>query len=191
MNIEYIRQQLVDSFLKDRRRAYVLIGVAIFTLIISLAVHLIQNQKIRLLLVQRGAELKNSNLLNEINISDKTIKLYKNSFRTRDVFWVMNAVSDIAKASGIKLISIKPGKEEKQPLYTSHSFNLVIEANNYHAIGKFISDIENSPDAYFVDALSIKMQEEGLVSDKESTLEAKPVSKLVVNLVLSIIIFRG
>ncbi|MFA5357109.1 MAG: hypothetical protein WC301_06920, partial [Candidatus Omnitrophota bacterium] len=117
MNIEYTRQQLMMVFLRDKRRGYIIIGVVLFTLICSLVIHNIQNKKVRLLLTRKEGEVKKSALLNQINLSGKTIELYRDAFRPRDVFLVMGAVGDTAKSSGVKMVSIKPGEEEDKPLY--------------------------------------------------------------------------
>lgn len=191
MNIQYTKQQLIFLFLKDKRRFYIIIGIIMFTLVSSAVINGTNNKKIRLLLREKEGETKKSDLLNLINMSNKTISLYKEAFRPRDVFLVMSAVGDIAKSSGVKLSSIKPAREQEEPLYTRYYFNLDVEANSYHAIGKFVGEIENSPDTYFVEELDIKIREDGAASgDKGAVQEAKPANKFTVNMALSIISFK-
>ncbi len=190
MKMGYSREKLMNLFLKGRKRV-LSIGIILFTLIITLIIYRIQTKKIRELDVKKSAETKRNEVLKEIVQLEKTINLYKNIFSKKDAFLVMDTVSDIVKDSNVRLISIRPEKEERQPLYAKYPFTLVIGADNYHAIGKFISKIENSSDVYFVDAISIRSQEESQIPDKELTGVSKPTNKLIVNLILSIIAFKG
>ena len=184
MKIGYPREKLMNLFLKGRKRV-LSIGIILFTLIATLIIYRIQIKKIESLHVNKDAEQKKNEALNEISRSEKAIKLYKNIFSKKDAFLVMDAVSDIVRDSNVRLISIRPEREERQPLYVKYPFTLVIGADNYHAIGKFISSIENSSDVYFVDAISIRLQEEAADQAPGQT------SKLIVNITLSIIEFKG
>jgi len=190
MRMGYSREKLMNLFLKGRKRV-LSIGIILFTLIITLIIYRVQIKKIELLHVNKDSELKKNEVLKEISRSEKTIKLYKNIFSKKDASSVMNTISNIARDSNVRLISIRPGNEENQPLYIKCPFILVIDADNYHAIGKFISSIENQSDIYFVDAISIRSQEESQIPDKELTGVSKPTNKLIVNLILSIIAFKG
>jgi len=76
-------------------------------------------------------------------------------------------------------------------LYIKYPFTLVIGSDSYHDIGKFISSIENNPSIFFIDAMSIKAQEENQEQEKESIRATKPAEKLSVILTLSIIAFKN
>ncbi len=99
----------------------------------------------------------------------------------------MDTISGIAKDSNVLLVSIKPGTEENQPLYIKYPFVLVIGVDSYHAIGKFISRIENQSDIYLVEAISIKFQDASRRQEKELVEVTRPTNKLIVNLTLSMI----
>ena len=190
MKIGYPKEKLINLFLKGRKRV-LSIGIIILTLVITLIIYRIQIKKVESLHVNKDTEQKKNEVLNEISRSEKTVKLYKNLLSQKDVSSVMNTISDIARDSNVRLVSIRPGNEEKQPLYTKYPFILVIGADNYHVIGKFISSIENQSDIYFMDAISIRSQEESQILDKELTQEPESTDKLIVNLILSIIAFKG
>jgi len=184
MRIEYPKEKLMDLFIKGRKNS-LSIGVIVFTLILSLIIHRIQTKKIGELDVKKSAETKRNEVLKEIAQSEKTINLYKNIFSKKDASLIMEAVSDIVRDSNVRLISIKPEKEERQPLYVKYPFTLVVGADNYHTIGKFINKIEERPEAYFIDALSMRSQEEAADQAPRQT------SKLIVDITLSIIEFKG
>ncbi|MDP3731524.1 MAG: type 4a pilus biogenesis protein PilO [Candidatus Omnitrophota bacterium] len=168
MKIEYSKEKLINLFLKGRKKV-LSIGITIFTIIITLIIHSIQGKKIESLHINKDAELKKNEVLSEISRSEKAIELYKNLLSKKDASLVTNTLTDIARDSRVRLISIKPDTEINRPLYIKYPFILVIGADNYHAIGKFISSIENQPDIYFVDGISIRFQRESRTPDKEST----------------------
>ena len=179
MKIGYTREKITDLFLKGRKNVFS-IGIIVFTLILTLIIHGIQTRKIEALSVKKGMEAKKNDVLKEIAGSEKRINLYKNIFSTKDAASVMNAISNIARDSKVRVISIQSDKEINLPSYIKYPFNLVIGVNNFHDIGKFINNIENQPEAYFVDAISIRTQE-----------ESQGENKLTVNVTLSIIAFKG
>jgi len=190
MAMGFSREKLMNLFTMDKKKIFS-IGIIIITIVAALIIHGSQTKKIDSLRVERDAELKKNETLNDISRSEKTIKLYSNILSKKDAASVMNTLSGIAKESDITIVSIKPDTEENRTLYIRSPFSLVIETDNYHAIGKFISRIENNPDIYFVDAINIKAQEESPTPDKELTQMPKPANKLIVNLILSIIAFKG
>ena len=190
MKIEYSQEKIMNLFLKGKKRV-LSIGIILFTLFITLIIYRIQTKQIESLHLNKDTELKKNDVLNELSRSEKAIKLYKNLLSQKDASLVTNTISGIAKDSNVKLISIKPAREENQPLYIKTPFILVIDADNYHAIGKFISSLENQSDIYFIDTISIRSKEESRTADKELTEVSKPPNRLIINLILSIIAFKG
>ena len=189
MKADYSREKLMNLFLKGRKKV-LSIGIILFTLIITLIIYRIQTKKIESLYITKDTEQKKNEVLKEISQLETRIKFYKNLLSKKDASLVMNTISNIAKDSNVMLISTKPGTEENQPLYIKYPFVLVIGADSYHAIGKFISKIENHPDIYLVEAISIKLQGGSQRQEKESAGVTEPTNKLIVNLTLSIIAFK-
>lgn len=191
MNIEDSRKKLMKLFLKGQKGGLIA-GIIVFTLIITLVIYRTQTKQIELLQVNKYREIKKNEVLNEISRTEKAVKLYKNKniLSQKDAPSVMGIISGIAKDSNVIIISIKPDTEVSYPLYIKYPFISVIAADSYHAIGNFISKIENQPDMYSVDIISIRPQEESHVSDKVLAQAPKPENKLIVNLILSIIAFK-
>ncbi len=167
------------------------IALIILTVIIAPNVYKSNARSIASLNIRKDTESKKNGVLGEISQSEKMIKFYKNLFNKKDASLVINTINNIARDSNVKIISIKPGAEEQEPVYTRFPFVLTVSADSYHGIGKFISKIENHPDVYFVDAISIKTQEVSREQDRESGLGLKAANRVIVNLTLSIIIFKG
>jgi hypothetical protein len=54
-----------------------------------------------------------------------------------------------------------------------------------------VSELESSKDTYFIDELEIKIKEKSPASGSAAAVDAKPVSDFTVNMILSIVVFRG
>lgn len=189
MKAGYSRDKLIDLLLKGKKR-FLSIGLIILTLIIASSIYRNQSKGIESLNVKKDTEIKKNEVLKETSQLETRIKFYKNLLSKKDASLVINTISNIAKDSNVMLISIKPSTEENQPLYIKYPFVLVIGADSYHAIGKFISKIENQSDIYLVEAISIKLQGGSQRQEKESAGVPEPTNKLIVNLTLSIIAFK-
>lgn len=114
-----------------------------------------QFKQIKLLKEKKDIEIEKNHLLESISQVEKRINDYKNLLTKKDASLVINAITDIAKESGAKIISIRPGQERRYSGYIKFPFDLVISINSYHRLGRFISELENYQDVYVVDAMGI------------------------------------
>lgn len=185
MKIEYSR---VSLFL-EKKEKILSTAIFIFALLIATSIYISQTKSLRLLNIKRDTQIKKNEVLNEIRQSEKKIKFYSNLLNEKDASSITNTISNIAKESGVQIISIEPGREEKQSLFIKYPFILTIHADSYHAIGKFITKIESYSDAYIVETTSIRPLSE--VLNKELDETAAKTNKLIVNLTLNIIAFTG
>lgn len=136
------------------------IAIIILALIISSNIYKKQAKEIESLKGKTNVEIKKNNMLKNISQLEKRINTYRNLFAKKDVSLVINTISNIAKESGIKIVSIKPIPEQRQiyPEYIKFPFNLVLTASKYHALGKFISKVEGYRDVYVVDSLEMRFE---------------------------------
>ncbi|MCC6758332.1 MAG: type 4a pilus biogenesis protein PilO [Candidatus Omnitrophica bacterium] len=56
----------------------------------------------------------------------------------------LNKITDLAVKNDIQIESYVPGQSKTDPIYDITNINLVASANDFNAMGHFISDIENS-----------------------------------------------
>lgn len=153
------------------------VSIILFAFLISYNTYKKQNSQIAMLLETKATEAKKSVILEEIGGLEKRIDLYKNFLNYRDEGAVINLINEIAGNMGIKIVSIKPAAQEADYDYLiKHPFALTVETKDSHALGKFLSRIENHSDFYLVDALNI--------------LSGQDEEKLTVNLSLSYVVFK-
>lgn len=130
--------------------------IIILALIISGNIYKKQAEAIKSLEEQKEVEIKKNGVIKDINQLHYKINAYKNLLIRKDASSVINNISDMAKHSGVTIISIRPDSEQKYPNYSKLPFGLLVSAADYHAIGRFISALEDYQDVYVVEAISIK-----------------------------------
>lgn len=157
-------------------------GVILLALFISLQIYKADNQEVSSLIQQKDNELKKNAIIENIDLLEKKIDSYKKLFSKKDLTYIMAQISNIAKNNAIKIISIKPSNEEKYSDYIKVSFLISVNSPNYHALGKFISQIENNKDIYLIEELDI-------VSAVSSHQQEGTSRGLNVNLKISMIYF--
>lgn len=165
--------------------------LVIATLIIAPNIYRSKSRGVESLNARKETETKKNQALSRISQLEKKIKLYEERLSKKDASLVMNTINSLARDANIKIISIKPGGEEKEEFYTKYPFVLAVSADSYHAVGKFISRIENHSDLHFVDYINIRIQDTSRILSAEPQEEDKPKTRLIVNLTLSLIVFKG
>ncbi len=148
---------LTEAINKHKNRIFNLI-VIILALAIANNIYRKQSREIELLNAKKDAGIKKSSVLESISQLNNRINSYKNLLTKKDANLVINTTSDIAKASGVKILSVKPAMEQRFADYTKFPFDLMVSAPNYHALGKFISGLESYEDIYFIEALNINFE---------------------------------
>ena len=136
-----------------------IVNIAIITLAIIISANIYKKQAagIETLKTEEDIEKKKNDVIKDINQLVKKINSYEKLFTKKDVSLVINTIAGIAKQSGIKIVSMRPDSEQASPNYVKLPFGLVVSADNYHAIGKFISKLEGYRDVYIIDSASIKL----------------------------------
>ena len=145
-------------------------GVILLTLIILVNIFKGQNQSVGLLKAAKDSELKKNEVLFNISQAEKRLATYKNIFSKKDPSHLINLFSNIARDSSVKIIAINPRAQESRQVYTKYPFDLTIGVDSYHAIGKFVSSIENSNEIFFIDKADIKPMEKSATSENKYSL---------------------
>lgn len=174
----------ISGLLSKYQGKLFMVGIVLVTLIFVVNLYGGQNKKIEMLQATRDSEMKKNEVLVSINNFEKKMNSYKKFFNKRDISSVINTISNMAKESNVKIISMKPRQEENFPAYIKYPFDIVIGVDSYHVIAKFINKIENYPDVFFIDRFEIKSLEK--VKDSE-----QQAHKLFVGLTISTVVFKN
>ena len=130
-------------------------GVIIVALVIALQLFNSANSQIRSLVQQQNSELAKNKVVEDIAVLENKTEAYKKVFVKKDLASIMDIISAIAKDTLVKIVSVKPYAEEALENYFNSSFIITLNAPSYHALGNFISKIENHEDIYLVSDINI------------------------------------
>jgi len=134
-----------------------LIGLVclIAALIIAFKVYRVKEVEIQALKNQKVNEEKKNEVLGQISTLEQKLATLRDNVNNKNISLVLDKISDFAKSASVKISKIIPLKESVLGACTKYPYELSFSAKNYHQIGKFISFLENSPDIYMVENLSI------------------------------------
>lgn len=143
------------DFFKKNKNKILNFGIIILAVFIAFQIYKSSNEQVNSLVQQKGDELNKNMATEEIFGLERKIEGYKKVFVKKDVGSVIDTISNIAKNSLVKVVSIKPSNEEVYADYIKSVFLITVSSPNYHSLGNFISQIESYKDIYMVDEVSI------------------------------------
>jgi len=140
-------------------------GVIILALVMALQIYRFTNGQLSSLIQQQNKEREKNKVVEDIAIFVKKAEAYKKMLVKKDLASMMKVVSGIAKGTSVKILSVKPFAEEFLGNYSKSSFLITLNAPSYHALGDFISKIENHKDIYLISEININL----ITSDSDGT----------------------
>jgi Tfp pilus assembly protein PilO len=144
----------LDFFNKNKSKI-INTGVILLAIVVALYLYSWQSQQLISLEEKKNEEIKKSEVIESLNRVEQRISSYKRSFSRKDLGSVMGAMTEIAKDTGVKVISVKPGAEKQFTEYIKNSFLIIVRVADYHALGQFISKVENYQDLFLVEDINI------------------------------------
>src|SRR3989338_1909645 len=114
-------------------------------------------QKIKALKKEsQNIELKRDSLAGLIRL-ENGLKKYSSFFaNTRDVSWVVDVLNGIAKETGVEITSFAPRGESRLSDYQKISLS-VVARGQYHALGDFLSRVEQATPQIRLSDLSLQI----------------------------------
>lgn len=144
----------VDLFTKHKNK-FLNIGIIILAMFAASYIYSKQDQELVSLSQKKGQEIKRNSILESISQVEKRADAYKQFFTTKELGEVVDDMTNIARDTQVQLLSVRPGAKEKYPEYIKTSFLISVKAADYHALGIFVSKIENYKDLYLVEGVNI------------------------------------
>jgi len=143
------------DFISQYKNKLLNIAVIIIALIIANNIYKAQGRGILELRQEKETEIKKNETLSDISRLEERLKDYKPLIDRKDVGGVLNNINSLAREASVKVDSIKPEKEVASRFFTKYPFALIVKADSYHNLGKFIASLENHPDVYSLETTSI------------------------------------
>jgi Tfp pilus assembly protein PilO len=156
-----------------------------------IAINIFKGQNKKIAQIRQATEEQKEKNETLLNIGDlkKRINLYKQRFKPKDRREIINTITDLAAASKVEVVSIRPVDRRRRKRMISEIFdktlyNLAIQIEGYHQLGEFISKLENNPIMFIIESLQVKRS-----SDTKAGM-VSPSVKLEVELVISELFFK-
>ena len=159
------------------------LNILIFVVAIYFAHNIYKNQVKELVSLneKKDTESKKNVVLKEIRQSERKIFAYKEVINNKDISLTISTLNNMAKEFSVNILSIRPLPEKDYPIYIESPFNLKLEFNDYHTIGKFVSNLESHPNVYNVEVAGIA---------PEATQPGAEINKFSVDLKVSTILLK-
>lgn len=138
--------------IKNNLISFIIIGVC---LMLAMKTYNAKKGELELLVQANDMEMKKNEVLQEISGLEKNLHTLQEKVNNKEINSLISSVSSVAKDSNVKILFIKPGYEEKFPIYSRYPFELSVSAPTYHMLGKFVSRLENAADFYTLDTIDI------------------------------------
>lgn len=145
----------VAEILKHKNKIFNLLLLVLTAMIAFNLIYKKQSAEIGTVEARKETEIKKNKLLGQIGQSEKKINAYKELLGKKNSGAVIKAINDMARESDLKIVSIRPGQEQVFPEYIKFPYDLTVNSDNYHDLGKFISKLESFKDVYVIDAMNI------------------------------------
>lgn len=142
------------EFINEYKKIIVNGGIIILSIIIAINIYNKQVKNIESLEKRKDEESRRAKVLENISSLEKKASNYKRLLSKRDASEVINTITELSRATDINIISIRPLQPQSFTEYEKLPFELIILVPNYHALGKFVNEIENLNDVYLVEAIS-------------------------------------
>ncbi len=153
-----INLHLIDLLnLKSRvKNKFLDIVLVLLTIIIAYSIYKNQNSTLASLKSNIKKQIDRNEVLERIIKLEKKMDSYRQVLKVQDASELINTINNVARASGINILSIRPEIKKVLPAYEKQIFSISITAENYHLLGRFISKLESSSDFYLIEFFNIR-----------------------------------
>ena len=157
---------LITLVNKHKNKIFNLV-VVIIAIIIAFNIYKKQLEKIDSLKANIVEEEKKNRILDSIERSGARIDSYRRLLAKKETGSSMNDINNIARDSGIRIISIKPAGEDSFSDYIKYNYDLTISALDYDSLAQFVNALEVYRSVYIIDVLEVRAP--SYSKDKELT----------------------
>jgi len=146
----------VEAFSKHKNKL-LNIGVIILAIFAASKIYSNQNRELSVLTEKKAQEIKKNTVLVSISQVEKRTVTYKQFFQKKELGEIVELLSNVAKeVKGVQILSVKSaGAEERGLGYAKAPFAVSVKVADYHALGEFVSKLENYKDLYLVEEVIV------------------------------------
>ncbi len=135
-----------------------------------------QAASIKSIKAEIAKEEKRNQTLDSIGKLDAQINAYRKLLVKKEPSSSINEINNIARDSGIKIVSIKPAGEDSLVDYKKYNFDLTVSSPDYDTLARFINALEVNQSVYNVDLLDIRSPSRNKKSELSASLRISAVA---------------
>lgn len=124
----------------------------------ALQIHKMNGKEMVRLQDELASQKKKNELRKKILGLESKIERLRPLFPQQDPSDVMLGVSEMARASGLVVNSVRPSGTITQPDYFNHVYVMSVGAKDFHQLGDFISKLENAKEIFVLNELQLNPQ---------------------------------
>jgi len=172
----------MELFKKEKVNLNQVISLVILAIAFLVAINIYkgQNRKIAIIRNDQSDLKKKSDILFTIRDLKESFVLYKSTLKARDSREIISTIMNLATESGVNITLLRPKEQtsvsnrmRRGAIYDKVFFDLSIQVDSYHQLGKFISRLENDPMMFSIESLRIDISatEMELISPKKMQVD--------------------
>jgi Tfp pilus assembly protein PilO len=179
------------KFLIGSPKKIINILLIIISFIVSLNIYNAQKKQNLFYKNRLEAEKNKNELIKELMNLENKLSDCKKALKRMDTTEMLSTIGSLGEQTGLRILTVKPQPEEENPFYIKSKVKIIIEAEDYHTIGNFISKLEANPDLYKIESLSITPAKKGGVQLVGPEKKAEEETGLNAEIVIIRFIFKG
>ncbi|MCX7661738.1 MAG: hypothetical protein N2Z79_03540 [Candidatus Omnitrophica bacterium] len=138
--------------------------IILIALFFSFNIYKNKNKELNLLIQKKEVEKKKNEVLNRILKQEEAYLSLKNEINKKDVSLALDKLRRLAKDYSLEIQSVRPLGESEEEDYKKYLYEFVLLVKNYHLLAKFINQLEQDKDIYFIESLEIAYDNKKLKS---------------------------
>ena len=146
----------LESLINKQKNKFFNIVLIIIALIVASNIYKKQEADINSLKVNIEEEEMRNKTLDNIGKLDAQIESYRRLLSKKETSSYMNDINNIARDTGVKMMSIKPSGEEPAADYTKYIYELTVSSQDYDTLARFINALEINSTVYMIENLELR-----------------------------------
>jgi len=168
----------LESLINKNKNKFFNIALIVISLIVASNIYKKQEEGINALKANIVEEEKRNKTLESIGKLDARIESYRILLAKKETSSYMNDINNIARDTGIKIMSIKPSGEESYSDYTKYIYELTVSSSDYDGLARFINTLEVNQTVYMIDILDIRSSSYNKEKELSANLRVSAVAML-------------
>jgi hypothetical protein len=168
----------LESLINKHKNKFFNIVLIIIALIAALNIYKKQETDINTLKINIEEEEMRNKTLGNIGKLDAQIESYRRLLSNKENSFYMNEISNIARDTGVKIMSIGPSGEEPAAGYTKYIYVLTVSSPDYDTLARFINALEINHTVYMIENLELRSSSYNKEKELSADLRVSAVAML-------------